>query len=134
MAGYADSSPASLRVQASRLSQDPKIKQAVFHHRERRLQGPLATKALACLEGVMDDLAAPPAARIQAAKWTLEACGFGVINRQLLARNPEDIDKGISNLTLEELEELATRQGLDLVRLAQGKVIESGDNDPPQLA
>jgi hypothetical protein len=132
-AGYLTSSPQSLRVTASRLTSLPSIQQAVFQHRERRLQGPLASMALACLEGVMQDLAAPPAARIQAAKFILEAAGHGLENRRLSARHPDDIEKGISNFTLAELEAMVAAAE-ERMNLAQGKVIESGDNDPPQLA
>ena len=90
LAGYAHTSPASLRVQASRLSSDPNIQKAIFEHRQRRLQGPLASKALACLESVMEDLAAPPAARVAAAKWTLEAAGHGVAAQSLKLRGGID--------------------------------------------
>ena len=122
VAGYSYISEASIRTQASRLANDPNIQQAISEHRQRRLNGPMASKALACLEGIMDDLAAPPAARVAAAKWVLEAAGLGLENRRLVARHPEDTGRGISAMTLGELEELVASAELRLKK-AQGHVI-----------
>lgn len=123
--GYAYSSPQSLRVQASRLANDPDIQQAIFEHRQRRLQN-LAGKALATLEGILDDPTAPPAARMQAVKWTMEACGFGIENRRIAVRHPEDDNKPLSNYTLAEIEEMAELAATNLKRV-QGQVIEVSD-------
>lgn len=127
MAGYADSSAQALRVGASRLANDSKIQQAVFQHRERRLQGPLASKALACLEGVMDDETAPPAARITAAKFILEAAGHGIENRRLAIRHPQENDRQLSDYTLAELEAMANAAEVRL-KIVQGQVIDGDDS------
>ena len=122
-AGYANSSPAALRVTASRLQHHPDVQKAAFLERERRLNGPLASLALQTLHDVMTDLSAPPAARLQAARFTLEAAGHGVVNRQLAARHPENGDKPLSSFTLEELEAMV--EGAELrMKQAQGQVIE----------
>ena len=122
--GYADSSPHALRVTASRLQHHPDVKKAAFLERERRLNGPLASLALQTLQDVMTDLSAPPAARIQAARFTLEAAGHGVVNRQLAARHPEDGDKPLSSFTVQELEEMVAGAEMRM-KQAQGQVIEA---------
>ena len=127
VAGYACESAASLRTQASRLAGDPNIQRAIWEHRERRLSGPMATKALATLEAVMDDTAAPSAARVAAAKWTLEAAGLGLENRRLLIRHPEDGNRALSGMSLGELEELC-RVAETTLRQARGEVIDADGN------
>lgn len=128
MANYACTSAASLRVQASRLANDPNIQQAILEHRQRRLSGPMASKALACLEGIAEDLTAPPAARVAASRWILEAAGMGLENRRLLARHPEDSNKALSSLTLSELEELC-QSAERRMKQADGREIEA-EADP----
>ena len=125
MAGYAcEKSASSLRTQASRLAGDRNVQRAIWEHRERRLSGPMASKALATLEAVMDDLTAPPSARVAAAKWALEAAGFGLENRRLLIRHPEDSNKSLSGMTLAQLEELC-RSAETTLKHARGQVIEA---------
>lgn len=123
-AGYADSSPHALRVTASRLQHHDGVKKAAFLERERRLNGPLASLALQTLHDVMLDKAAPAAARIQAARFTLEAAGHGVTNRQLLARHPEEGDKQLSSFTVQELEEMVAGAELRMKK-AIGHLIEA---------
>ena len=127
VAGYACGSAASLRTQASRLAGDSTVQRAIWEYRERRLSGPMATKALATLEAVMDDLAAPPAARVAAAKWTLEAAGMGLENRRLLIRHPDDSNKSLSGMTLNQLEDLC-RSAETTLKLARGQVIDADGN------
>lgn len=132
LAGYADNSDTSLRTQASRLANDPNIQRAIFEHRERRLSGPLATKALACLEGVLDDPTAPPQAKIQAAKFVLEAAGHGIESRRLATRQPDNEGRLLSDYTIAELQDVIDRGETDLKR-TRGRVLESepgeGDED-----
>ena len=123
-AGFSNKSAVGLRVCASRLSNDPRIIQAAFEYREKRLKGDLSNVALSCVAGIIADESAPPAARFQAARFILESAGHGIENRRLLARHPDDGSKGLSELSIPELEELVTRKGLEVVRLAQGKVID----------
>ncbi len=131
-AGYAHGSSQSLRVQASRLSNDPQIQRAIFDHRQRRLQGTMASKALACLEGVVDDTAAPPAARIQAAKWILEAAGHGVAAQSLQLRGGlTSADKPMSEWSLAELEEMVRKSERELadIKYDSCPVIEVSADD-----
>ena len=128
MAGYANISDASLRTQASRLANDPAIQQAIFLEREKRLQGPLASKALKALESVLDNKEAPPAARIQAAKWVLEACNHGLESRRMTARHPIDGNRAISDMTLAELETMVIQAESQLKQVEGREVIT--DSDP----
>ena len=106
-AGYAQENTASLHVTASRMQKHPEIQKAAFAEREARLAGPLARKALACLEGVLDDENCPAAARVAAARWVLEAGGHGIESRRLTARSGEDMERSVSQLSLAALEVLA---------------------------
>lgn len=103
-AGYADSSPHALRVEASRLQHHPDVQREAFLQRERRLQGPLASKALASLEGVLDSPDSPAAARFAAARWILEAGGHGIESRRLEARIGDADEQAPHRMTLEALE------------------------------
>jgi hypothetical protein len=107
LAGYAADSSASLRVQASRNLSNPAIHKAAFADRERQLHGPLAKVALATLSAVMQDESAPAAARIQAARWTLESAGHGLAAQLGAARLGLDGDKPISQLSIADLEAMA---------------------------
>ena len=62
-AGYAHGSPNALSVTAGRLMRHPEIQKAAYEHREARLAGPRADKAIRTLEGILDDETAPAAAR-----------------------------------------------------------------------
>jgi hypothetical protein len=106
-AGYADSSPQTLRTQASRLTAHPDVQREAFLQREKRLQGPLAQKALACLENVLEDSTAPAAARVAASRFVLEACGHGIESRRLEARIGMDDEQAPHRMTLEALEAAA---------------------------
>lgn len=106
-AGYADSSPHALRVEASRLQHHPDVQREAFLQRERRLQGPLAAKALASLEGVLDSPDSPAAARFAAARWILEAGGHGIESRRLEARIGDADERQPHRMSLEALEAAA---------------------------
>lgn len=129
--GYSDNSEGGLRTTGSRLQNDPRIQKAAFLERERRLNGPLAHLALQTLQDVMTDLNAPPAARIQAARFTLEAAGHGVVNRQLAARHPDQGNKSISDMTLAELTEMVI-QAESQLKQAEGREVDADGN--PQTA
>jgi hypothetical protein len=122
-AGYAKENENSLCVGAARLLRHPEIQREAFALREARLTGPLARKALACLESVLDDQTAPPAARVQAARFVLEAAGHGIENRRLLARSGDGDEKPLHQLSLQALEVLAHAAELQ-VREARGTIIE----------
>jgi hypothetical protein len=126
--GYSDNSEGGLRTTGSRLLNDPRIQQAAFLERERILNGSLASRALKTLGDVMDDQTAPPAARIQAARFILESAGHGVANKALAARHPEEGGKSISQYTTAELEEFV-RLASENLRQAHGRVIDM-DSDP----
>ena len=126
-AGYSNNSAVALRVAGNRLANDPKIQRAAFEHREKRLQGPLANKAIATLEAVMDDRAAAPAARIQAAKFILEAAGHGLESRRLAARLPSQDDRCLADLSNAELESFVLEAMANKARagrLGNGAVID----------
>lgn len=114
-AGYADNSTSAISTQAHRLAHDPNIQRAIHNYREARLSGPLASKALSCLESVMDDLAAPPAARLQAARWILEAAGHGVAAQSLQLRAGSVVaDKPMHDWSLAELEAMVVQRESEL--------------------
>jgi hypothetical protein len=106
-ARYSDSSPHALRVGASRLQHHPDVQREAFMQRERRLQGPLAQKALAALEHVLDSEESPAAAKVQAARWILEAGGHGIESRRLEARIGDSDARPPHLMTLEALEAAA---------------------------
>jgi hypothetical protein len=106
-AGYADNSNHGLAVTASRLMRHPGIQREAFEQREARLTGPLARKALGTLESILDDETAPAAARVQAARFVLEAAGHGIESRRLAARQPDDDGRPLHLLSLASLEALA---------------------------
>ena len=127
MAGYVHTSDASLRTQASRLARLPAIQQEIYLERQKRLQGPLASKALACLESILGDESAPQAARIQAAKWVLEGQGFGLEARRLSIRHPEEGDRSLAGMSVSELEAMC-RSAETTLKLARGQVIDAEGN------
>ena len=133
IAGYASTSNTSLSVQGCRLARDPQVQRAVHNYREARLSGPMASKALSCLESVMDDTAAPPAARLQAARWILEAAGHGVAAQSLQLRAGSVVaDRPMSDWSLAELEAMvAQREGeLEGLRPVSARSIEVGSSQP----
>jgi hypothetical protein len=83
----------------------------------------------------MDDETAPPAARITAAKFILEAAGHGIENRRLSARHPDDHhEKQLSDYTIAELEDMASAAEVRL-KIVQGREIDGDDSaGPPYLA
>ncbi|PAW75649.1 MAG: hypothetical protein B9S38_00700 [Verrucomicrobiia bacterium Tous-C4TDCM] len=125
-AGYAHGSPNALSVTAGRLMRHPEIQKAAYEHREARLAGPLADKAIRTLEGILDDETAPAAARVQAARFVLESAGHGLENRRLLARNPGDEGKALTDYTVAELQALAFqhRAAIDALGSANPPVID----------
>ena len=133
MAGYADNTASSITTQASRLAHDPNVRRAIHNYREDRLSGPMASKALSCLESVMDDTAAPPAARLQAARWILEAAGHGVAAQSLQLRAGSVVaDRPMSDWSLAELEAMvAQREGeLEGLRPVSARSIEVESSQP----
>jgi len=64
-----------------------------------------------------------PAARVQAARFVLEAAGHGIENRRLLARSGDDDEKPLHQLSLQTLEALAHAAEIQ-VREARGTIIE----------
>ena len=123
-AGYAKESPASLAVTANRMMKHPDILKAAHEERERRLAGPLAHKALAALEGVLDNPDAPAASKVQAARWILEAGGHGLESRRLLARVGEVDERTVSLLSVADLERLVSI-GQDRVRFVKAGILEA---------
>lgn len=103
-AGYAKDNPASLAVTACRMMKHPEILRAAHAEREARLTGPLASKALATLEGVMDNPDAPAPAKVAAARWILEASGHGIESRRLEARIGDGDEQAPSSMSLAALE------------------------------
>lgn len=128
-AGYAQSNPASLAVTACRMMKHPEILRAAHAEREARLAGPMAIKALATLEGVMDDPAAPAPAKVAAAKWVLEAAGHGLEAAKLSARIGDTDERQPHLMSLEALEQaagLAMRHVLiEREKAAQAAAIEA---------
>lgn len=106
-AGYAKDNPASLAVTACRMLKNPEILRAAHAEREARLAGPMASKALATLEGVMDNPDAPAPAKVAAARWILEAAGHGIESRRLEARIGDADEHAPHRMTLEALEAAA---------------------------
>ena len=106
-AGYVNKTPNGLRVQASRLNSNPDVQRLAYEERESRLAGPLAVKALNTLEAILDDSGTPSAARIQAARYILDAAGHGIDNKRLRLRSGEDADTPTRELSLAALELLA---------------------------
>jgi hypothetical protein len=106
-AGYAQENPASLAVTAYRMMKHPEILRAAHEEREARLAGPLASKALGTLEGVLDNPEAPAAAKVQAARWILEASGHGIESRRLEARIGDNDERAPHRMSLEALEAAA---------------------------
>ena len=106
-AGYAKDNPASLAVTACRMMKHPEILRAAHAEREARLAGPMASKALATLESVMDNPDAPAPAKVAAARWILEATGHGLESRKLEARIGDTDEHAPHRMTLEALEAAA---------------------------
>lgn len=134
VAGYAADSAQSLRVQACRNLALPQVQRAAFEEREKILHGPLAAQALATLAAVMGDDAAPAAARVQAARWSLEAAGHGLAATLGSARlGLNTSEKPVSQLSIGDLEAMAA-QALGVVeglRDAKGReIVEIGAFSP----
>jgi hypothetical protein len=106
-AGYAQENPASLAVTACRMMKHPEILRAAHAEREARLAGPMASKALASLEGVLDSPDSPAAAKVAAARWILEASGHGIESRRLEARIGDADERQPHRMSLEALEAAA---------------------------
>ncbi len=123
-AGYSDSSPQGLRVGASRLQHHPDIQREAHAQRERRLQGTMASKALATLEHVLDSPDSPAAAKVQAARWILEASGHGIEAAKLLHRIGDADERVVSQLSAADLEALVLA-ATDKVRFERAAAIEA---------
>ena len=101
-AGYAE-----ISREWCRLHKNPAVLLAIREEQAIAVAG-MVGLALGTLKQVMSDTAAPPAARIQAAKWTLEANGFGLAADMAKNRiGAVDIrDKPLNSLSANELEEI----------------------------
>ncbi|WP_367872337.1 terminase small subunit [Luteolibacter sp. Populi] len=109
-AGYANGSRNSLSVTASRLMQHAEVRREIFERREARLAGPLADKAMRCLEGIIEDETAPAAARVKAATFVLESAGHGLQAKLGYTRLGIEADKREpSQMSLAELEAMVAR-------------------------
>lgn len=69
------------------------------------------------LEEIMQDREAPPAVRLGAAKWTLEASGHGLAAEAVRAKLGGSDSKSLSEMSLEEMEEFVKREQMALDEL-----------------
>ena len=94
-----------------RMMKNPAVLQAIREGREELISGEMSGIAMGTLKQIMLDTAAPPAARVAAAKWTLEAAGHGIAAQALKQRGGLDLtDKNLSDMSLAEIEELVAAQ------------------------
>jgi hypothetical protein len=91
----------------------------------------LAQKALAALEYVLDAPEVPAAAKVQAARWVLEAGGHGIEAKKLLHRIGEGDETVVSQLNAGDLERLvlvaADRVRFERQALVEAEVIEDAE-------
>jgi len=120
-AGYSDSRS------GWRLLRVPAIAAAIKERQAALLCGDLSGVALSTLRAVMIDETAPAAARVSAAKWTLEAAGHGLAAALGSARLGLDVsDKPLSALSLSELEAMAEQAAasVESIKRASGSVLD----------
>jgi len=120
-AGYSDSRA------GWRLLRNPAVVAALKERQAALLSGDLSGVALSTLRAVMTDETAPAAARVSAAKWTLEAAGHGLAAALGSARLGLDIaDKPLSALSLSELEAMAEQAAasVESIKRASGSVLD----------
>lgn len=117
-AGY---SPVSARQTASRLLHTPHVQDAIRREQNKTLRTRLATRALAVLEKVMEDDAAPMGVRVDAAKTILDRAGLPAL------RTPgqdEDLAQApLTEMSLAQLESFIRASQLRLA-VAKGEVID----------
>lgn len=100
--GYAH--PASA---ADKLMRNPAVVEMIRRDYGDSITG-MAGTALETLKEIMQDKAAPSAARVSAAKWVLEGNGFGLAANALFLRAGGDqTGKALSSMSIEELEAMA---------------------------
>jgi len=124
VAGYSDKSDGGLRQTAHRTASLPEVQRAAHAERERILCSEGAPLALATLQAIMSDSAQPAAARVSAAKWTLEAAGHGLEAAKLLAKIGEGDDRAVSQLSAADLERLVMLAA-DKVQFERAAVIDA---------
>lgn len=120
-AGYCDSRA------GWRLLRNPAVAAAIKERQTALLSGDLSGVALSTLRSVMLDETAPAAARVSAAKWTLEAAGHGLAAALGSARLGLDVaDKPLSALSLSELEAMAEQAAasVESIKRASGSVLD----------
>lgn len=108
-------------VAAYELSRLPHVQAAIAHERQRYVSGELANVATGTLRAIMEDKAAPAAARVSAARTVLEMAGEIGKGK----KDAED-DRPLSEMSAEELGRLIdkwTEERAQLARpLAPGEV------------
>jgi phage terminase small subunit len=117
-AGYSEE---SARQSGSRLLHKPHVIDAIRAEQGRLISGKLCTKALAVLERVLDDAAAPYGARVDAAKTILDRGGLTAKNGP---RESDLNDKPLNEMSVPELEEFIRRgrEGIERERAERGAV------------
>jgi hypothetical protein len=88
---------------------NPAVLQAIREAQTAQL-GSLAGVAINTMRDVMTDETAPAAARISAAKWALEAAGFGLESQKAQLRLGLGEDKPLSEMTADELADFIVRR------------------------
>jgi hypothetical protein len=106
----------------SALMRNPHVRQAVHAIRAAAIEGDLSSLALSTMRKLMADDLTPAPVRFQAAKWTLETAGHKAAEA-LGAPAPE---KGLSDMSLEELEAFIARgeSALDRLKVVGAPVVE----------
>jgi hypothetical protein len=104
LAGYSDP-----RTEGYRLLNMQKVRDAIKREQERVIMCEGGSRALAAMLGLLGE-ETPHNVRFQAAKWILEAAGFGLAASIAGERNPSE-DMPLSEMCYEELEELVRRSG-----------------------
>jgi hypothetical protein len=123
VAGYSDGSR-----EGWRLMRVPAVALAIKERQTAQIMGDLSGVAMSTLRAVMVDETAPAAARVSAAKWTLEAAGHGLAAALGSARLGLDVsDKPLSALSLSELEDMAqsAAASVESIKRASGVIVDA---------
>lgn len=109
-----------------RLMRNPAILGVVRAAREERLAGQMAHLAFDRIKILMTDEAVPPATAFQAAKWVLEAGGFGLAAQTAAAKLVDPADRDLRDFSADELQEFIERQqaALDALRVVSAPSID----------
>ncbi len=111
-AGYSEKSARELGRQ---LLDKPHVRKAVEDANRHSISGKIATKAVDLLERVIDDENAPIKVRVEAAKTILDRAGI-VAATAIKADGKDGVpEKPLSEMTVEELEEIVRQSG-EIVR------------------